>query len=623
MKLKTVKIKNFRGFKDEVIIPFENLTAFIGKNDAGKSTILEALEIFFNNKLVSCEHNDLNVKAKEEGEFKIEITCVFNELPNIFVLDSTYEEEDLLRKQYLLNADGDLEIKKIFDTELKTIKEKIFIVCNHPSADGLNDLLYVKNAELQKRAKNLRAEEDSLPFVASAPLREYLWSQCSDLQIVSTELPTEKEGSKDIFEKIKEQLPIFALFQSDRDNSDENKEVTDPMKLAVQEALKEVNQEIQTIKSRVRDYALHTAQATLSKLREMNPDIANELVPEFKLEPKFDNIFKLTINSDSGIPINKRGSGVRRLILLNFFRAEAEKRRANQNNPSIIYAFEEPETSQHPKHQELIIKSFMELADSENTQIILTTHTPNLAKFLPTESLRFVTTENTNRIIKSGNEVYKEIADSLGILPEQINTGTKCLFLVEGHYDVAIYNNISEKLKEGGYLPHSFKDLGIQIIFVGGCSTLNFWVTSSFAQSQNVPIVAYFDSDKTNATMQSKNHNKIQELENNRLITLGFCTQKRELENYLHPDIFKNWNNFIPDDVNISFGDYDDVKKIAGDFFNQIIRENVKPSKVLEKSWNKMTLDLLREREKYINNNGNEHFEFTENFIKIYELLRS
>ena len=52
MKLKTVKIKNFRGFKDEIIIPFENLTAFIGKNDAGKSTILEAL-------VVSVQQNQL------------------------------------------------------------------------------------------------------------------------------------------------------------------------------------------------------------------------------------------------------------------------------------------------------------------------------------------------------------------------------------------------------------------------------------------------------------------------------------------------------------------------------------------------------------------------------------
>ena len=623
MKLKKIKIKNFRGYYGEVTIEFGDLTTFIGKNDAGKSTILEALEIFFNNKLVSCEQNDLNILAKQNGDNQIEISCIFNELPKSNIIDSTYEEEDLFRKQYLLNQEGDLEIKKVFDASVKSVKEKVFIVCIHPKAPDFDDLMYMKKIDLQERVKSLNGGDAEISFTASAPLREYLWSKCPDLQLGLIDLPTEKEGSKDIYTKIQEQLPIFALFQSDRDNSDENKEVTDPMKLAVQEALKEVNQEIQTIKSRVRDYALNTAQATLSKLREMNPDIANELVPEFKSEPKFDNIFKLTINSDSGIPINKRGSGVRRLILLNFFRAEAEKRRANQNNPSIIYAFEEPETSQHPKHQELIIKSFMELADSENTQIILTTHTPNLAKFLPTESLRFVTTENTNRIIKSGNEVYKEIADSLGILPEQINTGTKCLFLVEGHYDVAIYNNISEKLKEGGYLPHSFKDLGIQIIFVGGCSTLNFWVTSSFAQSQNVPIVAYFDSDKTNATMQSKNYNKIQELKNNRLITLGFCTQKRELENYLHPDIFKNWNSSIPDDVNISFGDYDDVKKIAGDFFNQIIRENVKPSKVLEKSWSKMTLDLLREREKYIDTNGNEHFEFTENFIKIYELFRS
>ena len=55
MRLKQMKIKNFRGYKDETIVDFDNLTAFIGKNDAGKSTILEALEIFFNNKLVVCE----------------------------------------------------------------------------------------------------------------------------------------------------------------------------------------------------------------------------------------------------------------------------------------------------------------------------------------------------------------------------------------------------------------------------------------------------------------------------------------------------------------------------------------------------------------------------------------
>ncbi|HDE4006869.1 TPA: AAA family ATPase, partial [Staphylococcus aureus] len=53
MILKSVKLKNFRCYKDEVIVPFQEITGLIGKNDAGKSTILEALEIFFNNSIIS------------------------------------------------------------------------------------------------------------------------------------------------------------------------------------------------------------------------------------------------------------------------------------------------------------------------------------------------------------------------------------------------------------------------------------------------------------------------------------------------------------------------------------------------------------------------------------------
>ena len=47
MKLKTIYLKNFRCYKDEVSIEFDDLTTFVGKNDIGKSTILEGLEIFF------------------------------------------------------------------------------------------------------------------------------------------------------------------------------------------------------------------------------------------------------------------------------------------------------------------------------------------------------------------------------------------------------------------------------------------------------------------------------------------------------------------------------------------------------------------------------------------------
>lgn len=46
MKLHSLKLKNFRGYREETNIVFDDLTVFIGKNDVGKSTILEALDIF-------------------------------------------------------------------------------------------------------------------------------------------------------------------------------------------------------------------------------------------------------------------------------------------------------------------------------------------------------------------------------------------------------------------------------------------------------------------------------------------------------------------------------------------------------------------------------------------------
>ena len=49
MKLEKLILKNFRSYSSIVEIPISNLTTLIGKNDIGKSTILEALEIYFNN----------------------------------------------------------------------------------------------------------------------------------------------------------------------------------------------------------------------------------------------------------------------------------------------------------------------------------------------------------------------------------------------------------------------------------------------------------------------------------------------------------------------------------------------------------------------------------------------
>ena len=60
MKLEKLILKNFRSYSSIVEIPISNLTTLIGKNDIGKSTILEALEIYFNNDVVKIDLDHLS-----------------------------------------------------------------------------------------------------------------------------------------------------------------------------------------------------------------------------------------------------------------------------------------------------------------------------------------------------------------------------------------------------------------------------------------------------------------------------------------------------------------------------------------------------------------------------------
>ena len=88
------------------------------------------------------------------------------------------------------------------------------------------------------------------------------------------------------------------------------------------------------------------------------------------------------------------------MILLNFFRAEAERRAENNDNANVIYAIEEPETSQHTNNQCKLIDSFKDLSRSPKTQIIITTHSPNIVKRLNFSNLRLVNDANFVKTIE-------------------------------------------------------------------------------------------------------------------------------------------------------------------------------------------------------------------------------
>ena len=141
---------------------------------------------------------------------------------------------------------------------------------------------------------------------------------------------------------------------------------------------------------------------TMAKFKLMSPDSAHTLTPVIPpVESlKWSDVFKsVSIASEDDIPVNKRGSGIKRMILLSFFQAEVEHRRENSDNRSIIYAIEEPETAQHYDSQRSLVKSLLELATMPHTQVILTTHSATVVKALDYGILRLIRKENGSLLV--------------------------------------------------------------------------------------------------------------------------------------------------------------------------------------------------------------------------------
>jgi hypothetical protein len=159
---------------------------------------------------------------------------------------------------------------------------------------------------------------------------------------------------------------------------------------------------------------------------------------------------------------------VKRLVLLNFFRAEAEKTRNERNHPTVIYAIEEPETSQHIYHQKLLIDSLNKLSTKSNVQIILTTHSSFMVKQLKYSDLRLINDDGNGRTVT--NVVP-------GVLPypslNEVN------FSAFGDYSIEYHNELY------GYLqsiaiddnPSNEREKNFENWLVGkGCEQTKSWV---------------------------------------------------------------------------------------------------------------------------------------------------
>jgi len=546
MKIVSLTLENFRSYRAPVTITFNDLTVLIGKNDIGKSSVLEALDIFFDNRKI--DTGDINIEAKANGE-TAKLTVVFSNLPDHIDLDAGAKTN--LDEEYLLNADGYLEIHKEY---VNLTKPKTFIICNHPSNESANDLLELKIKQLQDRVNDLNIEGDFKANVKNE-LRKAIWQSFGDkLVLANSRIEISQDGVKDIWDKLNPLLPLFALFQADRKNDEKDKEIQDPLKFAAEVALKKYEKILNAIKDRVEKDVTEVANLTIGKLQEMNEDVAQQLKLHFAPELKWADLFKPTLTSDD-VPMNKRGSGVRRLLLINFFRAEAERRRLEKDIPNVIYAIEEPETSQHPDWQKKLMDALKELAENGIAQIITTTHSPSLASLVEVENIRFIYREaGVNKIENGHNDNLETIANTLGVLPslQKEPEEVKVFLCLEGPTDIEFFNKVSPL-----FGIDLINDNRIVAVSLGG-GTLGQWVTNNYLKKLNKQEVHIYDRD-----VDGKYQPFIDEVNDRGLNHFATLTQKREIENYFHESIvIPSFNTHDGFTIAITIDDNSDIPEL-------------------------------------------------------------
>lgn len=577
MILRKAVITNYRGINGSITVNFDLFNCIVGQNDAGKSTILKAIDASLNEtKLTKIDYNVSSTENQIIIELHFECENKYYTLGE--EISTTIEAEELT------NADNLLIWRKVWTvTDANVSSPKTSIL--RKKYEGNNDFLFKTEAQLITQC-NLNAIITSKGngevfnnVEKRQKLREFNHSNDIAFSFEYEEIPsTGTTKLKAIGDSIKKNLPVFQYFKADTSLSDTD---TTIQKYFKDMAFKLIKDEIDT------DLIENTVKVQLETVLQKVTDKINDVVKSTeKVEPKIDFDWSklistsfISTSSGNNIPLSSRGDGFRRITMMSYFEYLAETDRSDLTQ-QIIFGFEEPETFLHPSAQENLFDKLNSLTENLY-QVITSTHSPIIVGNAKHSNIIHICKPNNVYTVNQNEIDYKALALDLGIKPDNTFTPlfstSKLLFLVEGIDDANAMHHNASLYKNAGLILETFDDLNINIIPIGGCGGVKHWVNLNLFTKLQKPFFVFLDSDKESANSVSPNETN--------LIAYGlvngtdfYITKKRLLENYIHPTALQR---LVPNAV-ITYTDFDHAKNFCKKYPNDAIKANLGGSKVAE-----------------------------------------
>lgn len=603
MKLRKAAYHNYRGIQGRIEVAFGDSSVFVGRNDAGKSTLLRGLDLFLNNTEAlpdianSFTNSDsCSIELAFEGPFP----------------DVTIDEAipTTLTGEMLLDEDGHLRLKKVWDTSKSQIKPDTYI---RRRSFGDDDFLLDTERQLiaKCRAKDIDTQkangEDFNNPEKREKLRQHLNLGGNEGEYVWEKLPTSgNTRAKQIHDQARAILPRFEYFRADTALSETDASIQRYFRNIAIQTMRDAG--IADVEERVREALAGVLERISGKINGVLPD-ADQVRPSvsFDWSKGVQTGFKST-NDQAALPLTFRGDGFRRITMMSYFEHLAEENLSGGGN--AIFGFEEPETFLHPRAQEQLHEKLLGLQRS-GYQVAVTTHSPIVVAASDSSTISHVRSQGADYEVLQGNVDLQAIADDLGITPSnqfiKLFERAKVLVLVEGPDDVSAFNFLANLYRDAKKVPESFADRQVVLVPVGGCDSVMHWLNLNILRDLNKPFYAIQDSDRPSAADPSPTRDK--------LISLGLAEtddfwvlRKRALENYLDQQALER---LIPR-LQIQFDDYTRMKPLCAQHASQVALGG---KKVVEKHFCSQTIEEIERS--FRTPEGDDEF------IKIYERVCS
>jgi predicted ATP-dependent endonuclease of OLD family len=337
MILTKITIHNFRSIVD-ASFDLEKYSLLVGENNAGKTNIITALRIFYEDEIKFDVKNDFPKCRTLDDESWIELEFITSddEQSN---LKNEYSSADKVLKVRRYFKSSNIDLVKagqsnIFAYESGVLSTNLFYGAKNISQAKLGKLLYIP--ELSKT-------DDSFKMSGPSPLRDMI-----DF----------------VMQKVVKNSQIFTNLQTAFDTFNKDfKEESSKDGFSLQDLTKDINENISEWGI---NFGLDINNITAD-------NIIKNLVSHY-IEDK-------QLNGER-VPLNFFGQGLQRHLIYTLIKVGAkyvdkneEKKKEFSPNLTLIL-FEEPEAFLHPTQQELLNINLKKISEDSSQQIICSTHSP-------------------------------------------------------------------------------------------------------------------------------------------------------------------------------------------------------------------------------------------------------